>query len=102
MNDPVPFLALVIYPSSPEGQSRQAENLVRLTAEKLRTLAGFLRGRVYLSEDGNSLVTLTEWRDRPSFEEFRRSEYGRAAVALTAGLHPTSYWLRQHAAVEAP
>jgi heme-degrading monooxygenase HmoA len=97
-----PFMALVIYPTTPESQARQADNLVRLAGEKLRLLPGFMRGRVFLSEDGDSLVTLTEWSDRESFQQFRQSEFGRAAVLLTAELHPKAYWLRQHGAIEAP
>jgi heme-degrading monooxygenase HmoA len=97
-----PFVALVIYPTTREAQSRQADNLMRIAAQKLKLLPGFLRGRVYLSEDGDSLVTLTEWSDRESFESFRQSEFGQAAVLLTAALHPKAYWLRQHAQIEAP
>jgi heme-degrading monooxygenase HmoA len=97
-----PFLALVIYPTTPDAQARHAENLVRIAAEKLRLLPGFLRARVFLSEDGDSLMTLSEWSDRESFQQFRQSEFGRAAVALGASLHPVSYWLRQHSAIEAP
>ncbi len=97
-----PFTALVIYPTTAEAQSRQADNLVRMAAEKVRLLPGFLRGRVFVSEDGDSLVTLTEWSDRESFQQFRQSEFGQAAILLTAELHPKGYWLRQHAAIEAP
>ena len=57
---------------------------------------------VAICEDGESLVTLSEWSDRECFQQFRQSEFGRAAVALGASLHPKSYWLRQAAAVEAP
>jgi heme-degrading monooxygenase HmoA len=96
-----PFVALVVYPTTPDAQSRQADNLARLAFEKIRTLPGFLRGRVFLSEDGESLVTLTEWSDRESFQQFRQSDFGRAAVQLVAGLQPKAYWLRHHAAVEA-
>lgn len=97
-----PFLALVVYPTTPEAQTRQADNLVKIASEQLRLLPGFLRARVFLSEDGESLVTLSEWSDRESFQHFRQSEFGRAAVLLTAGLHPKAYWLRQHAGVEMP
>lgn len=97
-----PFVALVIYPTTAEGQSRQADALARLALAKVRLLPGFLRARVFLSEDGDSLVTLTEWSDRESFQQFRQSDFGTAAVQLTAGLHPKAYWLRQHAAVDAP
>ena len=79
-----PFMALVIYPTTPESQARQADNLVRLASEKLRLLPGFLRGGVFLSEEGDHLVTLTEWSDRESFQQFRQSEFGRAAVSLVA------------------
>ena len=97
-----PFMALVIYPSTAEAQTRQADNLIKMVSEHVRSLPGFQGARVFLSEDGDSLVTLTEWRDRESFQKFRESEFGRAATALVAELHPISYWLRQHAAIEAP
>ena len=96
-----PFVALVIYPTTPDAQSGQAEQLLRVASEKVRFLPGFLRGRVFLAEDGDSVVTLTEWADRTSFQQFRQSEFGRTAVLLAAGLHPKSFWLHQHAAVEA-
>ena len=97
-----PFVALVIYPTTPDGQSRQADNLARIAEEKIRELPGFLRGRVFVSEDGESLVTLTEWSDRESFLQFRQSEFGQAAIRLAANLRPQAHWLRQHATVEAP
>jgi hypothetical protein len=37
-----------------------------------------------------------------AFEEFRKSEFGRAAALLVAELHPKAYWLREHATIEAP
>jgi heme-degrading monooxygenase HmoA len=97
-----PFLALVIYPSTADGQTRQADNLMKMVAEHVQSLPGFRGARVFLSEDGKELVTLTEWRDRESFQKFRQSEFGRAALDLLSELHPKSYWLRQHATVEAP
>lgn len=97
-----PFVALVIFPTTPESQSRQGDNLARLAAEKLRLRPGFVRARVLVSEEGDHLVTLTEWSDRESFQEFRQTEFGRAAVLLAAELHPKSYWLRHHAEVSAP
>ena len=97
-----PFVALVVYPTKPDSQSRQADNLAKIASEKIRSLPGFLRARVFLSEDGESLVTVTEWSDRESFVQFRQSEFGQAAIRLAADLHPQAYWLRQHAAIDAP
>ena len=97
-----PFVALVIYPTTPDAQARHADNLIKLASDQVLLLPGFLRGRVFVSEDGARLVTLTEWSDRESFQQFRQSEFGRAAVQVTSTLHPMAYWLRQHAAIEAP
>lgn len=55
-----PLVALVIYPTAPEMQTRQAENLARIASEKVRALPGFLRSRALGSEDGESLVALAE------------------------------------------
>jgi heme-degrading monooxygenase HmoA len=97
-----PFVALVVYPTRKDAQARQADNLARIASEKIRALPGFLHGRVLVSEDGESLVTLTEWSDRESFLQFRQSEFGQAAIRLAAELHPQAYWLRQHATIDAP
>jgi heme-degrading monooxygenase HmoA len=97
-----PFVALVIYPTTRDAQGRQADNLARIASEKIRGLPGFLRARVLVTEDGDSLVTLTEWSDRESFLQFRQSEFGQAAIRLAAELHPQAYWLRQHATIDAP
>jgi heme-degrading monooxygenase HmoA len=96
------FTAVVIYPTTADAQTRQADNLIRLVSERVRSLPGFRGARVFLSEDGKNLVTLTEWRDREAFQNFRQSEFGRAATELVAELHPISYWLRQHAVIETP
>lgn len=100
MDKAEPFMALVIYPTTAEAQNRQADNLIGLASEQLRQLPGFLRARVFLSEDGVSLVTLTEWSDRESFQRFRETDFARKASALMAELHPKAYWLRQHAVLE--
>ena len=86
-----PFVALVVYPTQKDAQQRQAENLARIASEKVSALPGFLTSRVFLSEDGESLVSLTEWSDRDSFVQFRQSEFGQAAIRLAAELHPRAY-----------
>jgi heme-degrading monooxygenase HmoA len=97
-----PFVALVVYPTTPEAQERQAASIVRIGADELRLLPGFLRAQVLVSEDGESLVTATWWSDRESFEQFRRSDFGRAAAALASEARPKPYWLRLYADVKAP
>ena len=97
-----PFVALVIYPTTKDAQSRHADTLTRIASENIRLLPGFLGGRIFVSEDGDSLVTLIEWSDRESFLRFRESEFGAAAVRLAAELHPRSYWLSHHATIAAP
>lgn len=102
MDKAASFIALVIYPTTADAQTRQADNFVRLASDRLQNLPGLVRARVLLSEDGASLLTLSEWRDRESFEEFRKSDFGRAASALMSELHPKAYWLRQHALLGSP
>jgi heme-degrading monooxygenase HmoA len=97
-----PFLALVIYSTTADTQVQKADNIVKLAEERLRGVSGLIRARVFLSEDGESLVTLTEWSDRDSFQKFREGDFGRAAAAVMVGAHPKAFWLRQHAAVGTP
>jgi heme-degrading monooxygenase HmoA len=99
MDAPRSFFALVIYPTTTEAQTRQVGNLMRLASEKISPLPGFRGARMFVSEDGESLVTLTEWADRESFQKFRKSEMGRNATLLAADLHPKAYWLREHGAI---
>ncbi len=96
-----PFVALVIYPTTPAAQGDQADALLRMAEATIRSMPGFLGGRVFLSEDGASIVSLVEWRDRESFSRFRQTEIVRAAALVAGELHPKAYWLRQRAAVEA-
>ena len=86
------------------GQERYVDTvdeMSRMTEATLRSMPGFLGGRVFLSEDGESVVSLVEWRDRESFAEFRRSGLGRSGTHVLGELRPKAYWLRPHATVEA-
>jgi heme-degrading monooxygenase HmoA len=96
------FIALVIYPSTPPAQRGQADALLRAAEEAIRRMPGFIAGRVFLSENGESVVSMVEWRDRESFTHFRQSEFGRTAVQAVGELHPQAYWLHPHATVTAP
>ena len=96
------FVALVIYPSTPDVQAGQADTMLRMVESTIQSMPGFIVGRVFLSEDGESVVTLTEWRDRESFVQFRQSEFGRAAAHVASELHPRAHWLRSYATVGAP
>jgi heme-degrading monooxygenase HmoA len=97
-----PFVALVIYPSTSPAQIGQADTLRHMAEATIRSMPGFVSGRVFLSEDGESVVSLVEWRDRGSFVQFRQTEFGRAAVQVAGELHPKAYFLKPYAAVAAP
>ena len=58
------FIALVIYPSTSPAQRGQADTLLRVAEETIRGMPGFISGRVFLSEDGESVVSMLAWRDR--------------------------------------
>ena len=96
------FVALVIYPSTSAAQVGQADAMLRMVEATIRSMPGFIVGRVFLGEDGESVVTLAEWRDRESFAQFRQSELGRAAMHVASELHPRAHWLRSYATVAAP
>jgi heme-degrading monooxygenase HmoA len=101
MSSNEPFAALVIYPTTAPAQTGEAESLAQM-AESIRTMPGFIRGRVFLSEDGGSVISLVEWRDRESFVQFRQSEFGRTATQVAVDLHPKAYWMRPFSSVDAP
>jgi heme-degrading monooxygenase HmoA len=100
MDDTKPFAALVIYPTTPGAQHGQAETLLRIARTTISSMPGFISGRVYLSEDGEQIISLVEWRDRESFLNFRQSDFGRAATQVIGELHPVPYWLTRLAAVD--
>ena len=95
-----PFVALVIYPTTSALQKDQTEALLRTAEATIRSMPGFLSGRVFVSEDGASIVSLVEWKDRESFTQFRQHEAGRAAALVAGEIHPKAYWLRQRTKVE--
>jgi heme-degrading monooxygenase HmoA len=90
-----PFVALVVYQTTAEAQSRQAETLTR-ALDWMRDVPGMVRAQVLVSEDGENIVTLTRWTDRDSFERYRLGEVGRAAASLAVDAHPKAFWLRVH------
>jgi heme-degrading monooxygenase HmoA len=94
-----PFAALVIYPTTASVQAGEADALVRAAESAMRNMPGYISGSVFLSEDGTSVVSLVEWRDRESFMQFRQSEMGQAAAHVAGDLHPKAYWLRPVATV---
>lgn len=96
-----PFVALVIYPTTQATQGSQAEALAAGAESIMRGMPGYIRGTVFLSEDGTSVISLVEWRDRDSFVQFRQSDFGRSATQMVSELHPKAYWLRPFATVEA-
>ena len=95
------FVSLVIYPSDARIQLGQAETLVRMAEEPLRDMPGFVAARLFLGEGGDCIVSMIEWRDRESFQNFRTSDFGRASVQVAGELHPKAYWLTPHTAVTA-
>lgn len=100
MEENHPFAALVIYPVTPAAQRGQAEALLQLAESTIRSMPGFLSGRVFLSEDGESIISLVEWRDRDAFVHFRQSEFARSATQMIGEMHPKAYWLTRMAAVD--
>lgn len=91
------FIALVIFPSTAAAQAGQADALLRIAESALRNSTGFVSGRLFVSEDGESVVSLVEWRDRESFTRFRQSEFGRMTAQVSGELRPRPYWLKSYA-----
>ena len=95
------FVALVIYPTTPLSQSGQADILLRMAGPSLRAMPGFTGGQLFLSEDGESVVSVVEWRDRDSFLKFRQTDFIRGTMELLAGdVPPRPYWLKPYATLE--
>lgn len=94
------FTALLIFPSTPAAQVGQAHALLRMAEAAISSTAGFVSGRLFISEDGESVVSLVEWRDRESFTQFRQTEFGRMATQAAGELRPRPYWLKTYASLE--
>jgi signal transduction histidine kinase len=72
-----PFVALVSYPTTAADQARLADALARAVARRGR-VPGLVAAQVLASEDGKSVVTIGQWRDRSDFERFQSGELGHA------------------------
>ena len=98
-----PFVALVIYPTTPDAQSRQADNLARIASEKIRELPGFLRAP-RLRVGGRGEPRDPHRVERPGVVPAVPAERVRPGRDPPRGRSctPRAYWLRQHATVEAP
>lgn len=94
-----PFVALVFYPTTPPVQTGQADTLLRMAEAEIRAMPGFVGARMFLAEDGESVVTLIEWQSRQAFLDFRQSEFGRAATVAVGDLHPRAHYLLPYATV---
>lgn len=93
------FIALVIFPSTAASQAGQADALLKTAEAAIHNAQGFISGRLFLSEDGESVVSLVEWRDRESFTRFRQSEFGRMTAQVAGELRPRPYWLKSYASL---
>jgi len=91
------FIALVIFPSTASAQAGQADALLRVAEAAILNSPGFISGRLFVSEDGESVVSMVEWRDRESFTRFRQSEFGRLTAQVPGELRPRPYWLKPYA-----
>jgi heme-degrading monooxygenase HmoA len=56
--------------------------------DALRGQPGFRMARLYLSEEGDEAVMITEWDSRDAFLAYRQSEAGRRAVERAMQWHP--------------
>ncbi len=83
------FVVLNVVACEPSArESLVAELSGRMTEISAGAAPGFVGAEVLAGEDGQSVDTLTRWRDRAAFETFRADERVRQRLAELAGHHP--------------
>ena len=90
-----PFHVLMLFPTQPAHQRKHAEKLSSFIREGIKVQPGFLSARLFLTEDGETIVEHFQWMDRAAYEAYRSSELGKSAAALLVSLHPQVFFMKE-------
>jgi heme-degrading monooxygenase HmoA len=83
------FVVLNVVACEPSArESLVAELSGRMTEMSASRAPGFVGAEVLAGEDGQSVATLTRWRDRAAFEAFRADERVRERLVEVLDHHP--------------
>jgi len=83
------FVVLNVVACQPSARdSLVAELSGRMTEISAAGAPGFAGAEVLAGEDGQSVATLTRWRDRSAFEAFRADQRVRQRLADMLDHHP--------------
>lgn len=91
------FAVLTVFTSSPEHRQDFVTLIHDFASAQAMTHPGLCAFDIFTDESNQHIVTLARWRDRSTFEEFKRSESGVHASQLALVLKPTVYFLRPEA-----
>lgn len=99
MPTPPAFVVLTVYTSSPEHRQEFVSLIHDFASTQALLQPGLKTFDIFTDEGSTHIVTLTRWRDRTAFEEYKRSESGIRASELALVLKPTVYFLHPEAVV---
>lgn len=94
-----PFVVLTVFTSSPEHRQPFVTLIHDFAQAQSLALPGLDSFDLFTDEGEQHIVTLTRWKDRASFEEFKRSDSGRRASEIALVLNPVIYFLHPEASV---
>jgi heme-degrading monooxygenase HmoA len=88
------FVVLSIFTSTPELRQKFVELMREFIDTQVRLQPGAHSVEIFADESGSQIITLARWKDRASFEAFKRSESGQNATAYGLVLQPKVAFLQ--------
>lgn len=88
------FIVLSVFTSAPELRGRFVNLIDEFATTHTRLEPGICSVELFTDEGSEHIVTLVRWKDRESFEQFKRSDSGVQASQVALTLRPKIYFLR--------
>ncbi len=88
-----PFIVLTVFTSVPEHRQTFVALIRDFANAQALMRPGLCDFEIFTDEGDAHIITLARWKDRATFEEFKRSETGMRASQTALVLKPTVYFL---------
>lgn len=94
-----PFVVLTIFTSSPQHRQQFVDLIHDFASVQAMSQPGIISFEIMTDEGQEHIVTLSKWKDRDSFEVFKRSGSSMRASVMARVLTPVVYFLHPEAAL---